>query len=387
MGRLKMAFTLLTVLILSLNYRALYTSCFKDISIKILMILIGYMIINYLYLFIPSDPSPPGERIVKIADCIYPFIILSIVVMEIKQRRANILFSVIIFAYYCWMLALLFFTKGNITTSSRLGIEGIDGNDFAFVTCLVIFLLYIKCSRFNLSISKAVILSLIPLTLLIFTASRTAFGCLTIILAVILIDQGRRINAKKFMLICSLFVIGGCGYFYIIENTKLGERLTKTTTQGKDKSLETGTFVDVLGDRGPFYYFGFLEFQKEPIHGIGLTNFGKKAVWGWYRHSLILHSEYMVQLCECGIIGLSLFLTFLFSLWHRIKVTSSKYIPISKECLYCAFTIPAFIAFFFWTYDRVYIFILYGVIIGYISLSDNIKRASLKSTQLYESTF
>ncbi len=216
---------------------------------------------------------------------------------------------------------------------------------------------------------KAIMLSIIPLILIVFAASRTAFGCLVIIISMIFINQVKRMDAKKLMVGISLILIGSIGYMYILDNTKLGERLGTTTEQGKDTNLKTGTFVDILGDRGPFYFFGWMEFEKEPIHGIGLTNFGKNGIWGWYKHSLVLHSEYMVQLCECGIIGFSLFISFLVSIFLKIRKASKPYLSISKPILYCALIIPFFIAFFFWTYDRYYIFIYYGMIIGYTKLA------------------
>ena len=388
MGRLKMLASFITVVMLSVNFGQKYIVSFKDKSVIILIALVGYMVINYLYLFIPSVPPPPAERLVKICSLIYPLIVLSIVVMEICQGRANKIFTVLLFAYYCWILALLFFTRGGIGTESRLSIEGIDSNDFAFVACLILFLLYIKCHRYGMTFNRALLLSIIPVALLIIAASRTAFAIFLMIMAIIFVDQIKNLDAKKLLIGITMLIVGGGGYMYVMENTTLGERLEKTSEQSENKDLKTGTFVDAMGDRGPFYFFGFLEFQKEPIHGIGLTNFGKKAVWGWYRHSLVLHSEYMVQLCECGIIGFTLFMAFLYSLWSRIRQASYRYLNVPKIVLYGALFTTMFIALFFWTYDRFYIFILYGIIIGYTRLCKNKKMKLNKQINCYnESAF
>ena len=53
------------------------------------------------------------------------------------------------------------------------------------------------------------------------------------------------------------------------------------------------------------YVDGFEVFKENIFTGIGLLNYSKIDQWG-----LVLHSEYLVQLIECGIIGVFLFLFF-----------------------------------------------------------------------------
>lgn len=364
MGRLKMILTIVTFVILY-NNDSVYRRCLKNGGMKILVLLVGYMICNYLILYIPSRVARPGEQLVQVFNLIYPVITASVVIYEIYKKRESRLYNVIIFAYYLWTILLLGFNNGMSEQSGRLTIQGIDGNDFAFVGCIIVFLIYIKCLKYNMSVVKGIILSIMPIILIVLSGSRTAFGCVVMIVATMMIVLVRHLDAKKFMVILILSVIAGGGLFYVMENTTLGERLSDTSTQSKNGDMETGTFVDVLGDRGPFYYYGFMKFTEEPVHGIGLTNFSKLRVWGWGSTGLVCHSEYMVQLSECGIIGFILYVSFLCSLWYRICKASLRKLIVPRPWLYCGLGMVVFIPLFFWTYDRLYIFIIYGIIIGY----------------------
>lgn len=380
MGRIKMLFTFLTLFILCRDHVNGYEQCFRINSVKIMMILIVYMAINYLTFFMPSVDPKPGEKLVKIFNLIYPFIAMTIVIMEIAKGRAQKIFNVVIFSYYLWMLVLLAF-MGVSGESMRLNIEGIDSNEYAFVASLIVFLLYIKCSRYGMSISKAIILSILPTVLMVLAGSRTGAGCFAIILFTIFIEQSKRLNAKKvFLMLIALIVLSG-GYVYVMENTTLGTRLSNVTKQSQgNEMLETGTALDMLGDRGIFYYLGYQQFEKEPVHGIGLTNFQKKGIYGWNNLFIVIHSEYMVQLAECGLIGFSLLIMFLYSLWRRIKNQKGNKLPVPKATLYSALAMVVLIAFFFWTYDRIYIFIFYGIIIGYTQYSV-VSKKIIKSHQ------
>ena len=127
-----------------------------------------------------------------------------------------------------------------------------------------------------------------------------------------------------------LIVIGSIGlYFaadYVLNNTMVGERMLATDEQHEMNNLSTGTFLDVFGDRGVFYYYGWQYFIDNPIFGIGLWNFRNLYQLG----DIPLHSEYMVHLCEGGIIGFGLYFTIILEI---IKGTIRNFVcfktPIS----------------------------------------------------------
>lgn len=71
--------------------------------------------------------------------------------------------------------------------------------------------------------------------------------------------------------------------------------------------------LNYLGDRAAQYMLAWDLFLEYPITGIGLKNFSVMA-----NYPFVLHTEYMVQLCECGIIGSALYLLFMGGLFKTV---------------------------------------------------------------------
>ena len=103
------------------------------------------------------------------------------------------------------------------------------------------------------------------------------------------------------------------------------------------------------------------------MNGIGLKNYFFKG-YG----SLVIHSEYMVQLAEGGVIGAALFL--LFNQW--IARWLFKLFLVRSNRALVALLAGAFISILFidltaWTYQFSMYFVMLGVVIGYIRILRN----------------
>lgn len=364
MGRIKIATTIVLVGYLLFKKRSYLSNFFSERCVVILAVLIIYMIANYLILYeLPHNPAP-HERLFKVLTLIYPFMILLVVYTEIIEGRSGKVINVILCSYYAWILLLVVYMGRAVTIMERMTLEGIDSNDFGLVSSLVIFMLYLRIRYFNMNPTKGIMLAILPLVLIIFTSSRTAMGCVCIVVALIMIDYLHNLNFINFAkILLSLAIIFG-GFLYVQENTNLGKRIAYTTSQTENyRGLKTHTVLDKMGDRGVFYYYGYKAWKEEPVFGIGLGNFKTRNIFG----GLVCHSEYMVQLCECGIIGIFLYLLYLFMLWRRIRYFPFSGIFLRKRVLYGALIMVLLVDTFFWSYDRLYIFILYGLIIGFTS--------------------
>jgi O-antigen ligase len=115
-----------------------------------------------------------------------------------------------------------------------------------------------------------------------------------------------------------------------------------------------------MGDRAFMYDCGWDLFLEHPLTGIGLLNFRLQNALGI---DLVLHSEYMVQICECGIIGSILFLIFYYGMAKRIiQLLISGENRQDTLVLLATFVGFLMMSFFAWTYTSIYYFVFFGFI-------------------------
>ena len=113
-----------------------------------------------------------------------------------------------------------------------------------------------------------------------------------------------------------------------------------------------------LGDRAIQYVGGFEVFREHPVFGIGIGNY-----MTYTKTDYRLHTEYMVQLCENGLVGFILLLLFYISVFRgrkRIRAYDRNFYIL----LCFGLLAVLFIDFTSWTYDMNYIMSIYGVMIG-----------------------
>lgn len=196
---------------------------------------------------------------------------------------------------------------------------------------------------------------------IILVATRKAFAGELIILAAVLFSIFDFHKAKNFVPLILLIVVAYFVFGYVIDNTMLGARFG-TVAESAEKFNTTGNpILNLLGDRAYFYINGWEIFTKHPLTGIGLMNF--RSVMDT---SLPIHSEYIVQLCEAGLIGSALFVLYNYYLFRTIK-----YVEIRPEerggriIAYGWMLALLFISLTAWTYQFPKYFIVTGLFVGY----------------------
>ena len=147
----------------------------------------------------------------------------------------------------------------------------------------------------------------------------------------------------------------------ILSNTLLGERLFDAATNTNLYNTTNSKFLELLDDRAIFYIEGWVLFTENPITGIGLRNF---MVDFGYEHPI--HSEFMVQISETGIIGTTLYIIFYISIIRLILKTrrnksNSNVFPIMLGFIMTIL----FISLTSWTYEFSRYYVIFGLIIGY----------------------
>lgn len=295
-----------------------------------------------------------------ILDLFSPFLVMLIVSVEFQYAAKKILF----------VLLATFITYGLfqiILLDNYSGFSGVQNvGSFGNVGILnIVFIIFYSGMLFAHKWLKGQFLIyciLFAFSIIVLSATRKAFGASVIMLMFIILSQ-IKLSPKNLMQVTVLSFIAIWGVNFALDNTTLGKRMAEIEEHGERYNPTDNEILNLLGDRVGNYVEGWSIFLEKPITGIGLNKF-QEAANSYHR----LHTEYMVQLTEGGIIGSSLFLFFylwiainLYKNWKKNKNNRSVILVL----------IGGFIAILFinvtaWTHAFPHYFACYGIIIGYI---------------------
>ncbi|MGE0090587.1 MAG: O-antigen ligase family protein [Bacteroidales bacterium] len=240
-----------------------------------------------------------------------PLLLMYLVNSNYSYER-DTLQNIIILALYLHLILLLVFSGKY--QDGRLGIE-LDANYMALSAAFLVFFLILKKAYNELTNFRLIIYLVLPVIVVFLSGSRTGFGALTILISGFLFSRRSKSSLKNLLYIILIAIMVYFIYDFISTKTYLGERLemTQNQIQSDNSTMRTNTFLDNFGDRGIFYYLGFDLFKESPIFGIGFNNFKIKS-----GINTVLHTEYMRQLVEFGIIGFILFARFYYWIGSRL---------------------------------------------------------------------
>ena len=269
-------------------------------------------------------------------------------------------FSVFLFGlYFTYSLIGALFERGNNVLGERGG--ALLGNSLPLTTvcaCFIASLCELKgwIKKYLLYICFA-----IALTCILTTATRKAFLALFIIVFFWYLAKNNKFNIGSILKLSLFTIVIYYVAMIILSNTLLGERLFEVATNENKFNTTNNAFLDLLDDRAIFYIEGWLLFLKNPITGIGLRNFMVDFV---FPHPI--HSEYMVQIAETGIIGTTLYVIFYISIIGLILKTRKNKLNSSIFLIMLGFiTTILFISLTSWTYEFSRYYVIFGLIIGY----------------------
>lgn len=193
-----------------------------------------------------------------------------------------------------------------------------------FTAVLSVYLTYYVFIN-ALSIFKLLFYYIFPTVIIILAQCRNAIGMMAIQFVgyYTAFLNRTKLSAKK---IASVVMIGLSLFLlvnFVKNETGLGDRFLNSddvkTSQLKNGILTNSVWDDILGERLVYYVLGWQLFTEEPVTGIGMWNY-KYKVGGEYP----LHSEYMVHLCEGGLIGFTLWISFIFSVLMTVRKSSAS---------------------------------------------------------------
>ena len=352
--------TLLTFVANSFNRFSL--KLFSKKYIFIWFIWIIYSAINLLNKGYVSDTSLTSFLIIQL---IMPFLVMFVCTRELivnKERTINFILLTLIFH-----LIFCFISFGSSLFDEQLRHSDSYVNIMSLNAIFITFFGFLKNEFKKLNKIFLVLVFLVPFTVVVITATRKALGAILIFM---LFFYMRSLKLNIYTIIKTLIqlVLSYFFFSFIMNSTVIGERIKEIQNTSLVLNIPGYEFLSIFGDRALFYLEGWFLFLSNPIFGIGLTNFANPK---YTEFNILIHSEYMVQLTENGIIGFLLFIMFYYMIFTGLRDIYRKF-DLNRKTYYIlisGFFSIVFINFTAWTYAFPQYFAVFGVIIGFILLT------------------
>lgn len=342
---------ILTIIAIIVNFKSLSIG---PSAMKIWIIWVFYSIFNVLFKGYTQEYPFLWWSLVQL---ICPLVSMLVVYNSVLYKGDKFLRLLIFFYLFYVLLGIFSMDIGNDSGRVRNAMGNTYLNNAIFF--MPFMLLYYKTHKISTSVLYffiAVVFSIIVLT-----GERKGLAAFFIMIVGMLIarrfKKSSKIKISTMILVIIILALSAYGALYLFENTLAGARFNK---QFLDTEYSDNLFLTLMGDRGFMYYFGFIIFLDNPLTGLGLTNFSNHF---FNPMQLMLHTEYMVELTENGLIGSVLFIILYMGMIVRIlKMYRSGKASYETFVLGSALLAVIEINFFAWTYSYRYYFMLFGLI-------------------------
>jgi hypothetical protein len=302
---------------LIVNFNTRFVKYFTSFPISFWIIWIIYALIN-TFIINGFHHHRNQSPLVFISAIIISFLFLIFIVSN--KSNTFLLLNLLIWAYFIRLSLSFIFDSSAIIgndVSDRLGVE-FNSNSIANGALFLVVLIALKKIRY-LKVNKIDIFIFGIAVLAIFlSASKKVFFSLTFFSLGYLFILRSKKNMKNIFRYLIFGSIIGLLFFISLKYTSVGSRITETfiKTQNADSPEK------MFDSRATQFIYGMSIFSENPINGIGLSNFVFIS-----KIPTPLHSEIMVQITECGIIGILLFLLFYGSIIKKLlKIHNEKLI-------------------------------------------------------------
>lgn len=280
--------------------------------------------------------------------------------------------------FYCW---LVFVAIGIVTMQGHTrDVMGEDvtrqsnemGNTFINASIFLLMFAFYALNKGLIKINIFIVACLIEILAIVLSGSRKGMLSIFIIFFMSYVGKKTDMSLKQFVRISFIAMIAYLVVQIIMTYTVAGLRIQAGL---EEEEYADNWFLSKMGDRAFMYDYGWELFLENPLTGIGLQNFRWQNALGI---ELALHTEYMVQICECGIIGSVLFLIFYYGMAKRIVLLLIS--GANKQetfVLLATFTGFLMMSFFAWTYSHIYFFLFFGFI---YAVYDNNKSLVIRNS-------
>lgn len=330
---------------------------FTKVPINIYMIWMFYVVIKNLLLGYGEWTSP-----VQMMSAIIPSSFVVVASYYGYQKDEDRTINACLIAIYIYILYAFISVGGGAKggmEAERLGSDTLNANSIGIRAGLAFIFVISKFLRKKIGVLSMISLLIFPMIMIVLSGSRTGLGIMVITLLVFLLRKKTSVASYFSKISFVLFFV--IAILYILNNTDIGTRILDTTNQSENLDyLYTGTQWDLLGDRGYLFYIATPHISDNFWFGIGSNNFLSTipgALW-------VLHSEYLIQLLECGIFATLLyFYVYLWIYKYTVKISTYDVIRHDMKVLSILLII---VLLFACLVTRVSYYGIYSCIIGYL---------------------
>lgn len=300
-----------------------------------------------------------------------PYLCLCLACKEMVIDKTTFL-RVMLITYLAYTIIGFFFM--NTVRGDSTADEGFTlGNALALTTCYIIFFVLLLNTDKKISPLVAILLVTFVVVIVTMTATRKAFGAAAIMLLFYVLSR-IELSPKNILFVLLAFIVVYYGMGYVMENTLMGERFLSAGEQAERVYDGDNPLLKFVGDRAIHYVLGWDLFLSHPINGVGLYNF--MYVTGYPER---IHSEYIVNLAENGIIGTAFFAWF-YTYIIKAVLRMRSFKQWKKTAYICLGVVVAilFIGFTSWLYEHPRNFICLGIVMGSLMNTSMNKNLNLK---------
>ena len=299
------------------------------------------------------------------------FFLLIFMMLELKKDKRTCLWVIWLALGSYLLLGLPSFS---LNIEGRFNVEGI-GNLYPLHAVCFLFVSCILYVEEKIKFGFLIVIALGIGVIIFLSGTRKAFGAEAILLLGAILNNGKKRSLGAWLRIIFLGLVLIGGVYYMVNYTAIGERILRGTDKRLyvylvDNQKLNDLIMLFLGDRAIQYESAIELFHENFWTGIGLTNFIYLDTTG---RQLVLHSEYMVQLCENGIIGFTLLMIF-YVLLIRSLIRNRKYMKNQIGMALFGLGTILFINFTSWTYCMKYIMVFYAILFVYAYSDDTPKK-------------
>lgn len=294
------------------------------------------------------------------------FVLLIIMMLELSRNKRTSLWVIWVALGAYLLICLPYFSlndEGRFDAEKIGNLVPLHAVAFLFVSCVLFVEERIKMWFL---VGIVIVISVI----IYLSGTRKAFGAEVILLLGVVLNNGKKRNVWAWLRLVFFGGILAVGVYYVMTRTTVGERIQEGTddyfyVQLVENEKVNDVLMTLLGDRAVQYESALELYHEHFWTGIGLTNFMDMS-----GGELVLHSEYMVQLCENGVIGFVLLMLFYVLLTIGLLKNRNHEKRKANMALFGLGSV-LFISFTSWTYCMNYIMVFYAVVFSYVCSDDN----------------
>lgn len=336
-----------------------YYRCFVVTPVVFWTIWVAYSTVNWL----AAGVMPRYMSAISFlsGNLLLPLVTLIIVYYE-ASRNMKITIRTILGSLVIYMLLGLILqdsgTRHGLGWSARGGL--ILGNHLPLNACSLVFAALLANVTGIINGKYMYPIIALAFIVILMIATRKALGA--VVIMAICYALAKACSRKRWTGLIRLALtlsLLGIMLVYVKNETLIGKRMEHIEMSGHESNKSGPEILNILGDRVTHYYLGWEVFKRHPIAGVGINN-----VPTLYHFPYPLHTEYMTQLAEGGIIGTALWLLFTTGLLSSVyKARKYRPLPVILICLSGILYI-LFLDFTSWTYAFPHYFAVYGLIVA-----------------------